>query len=311
MSRPRQLLSICTCSLLFLTVLLAVRTNASAQDAPQRRSPNAVCIQPVDDPQKAVWVTVPDHHYLGSPAFSPDGQWVAFDAYKSVPRRVVPEIWIVRVDGSDLKRITTGATPRWSQDGERLLFMREKRNETEKGPFEVFVIGRDGTDEHRICDGLWPDWSPDGKRIVFSVGVTDDRGGTQKFARVYIANADGTEKRLLADGDNPCWSPDGRKIACSYYDPAFPAPMVRIIDLETDRQRFVGVGWFRPNWTADSNSVVVTGVTADRKAGPVQLSVMEARPRPVLLSEIDGGASPCFSADGKLLVFAAPHPNGD
>jgi hypothetical protein len=103
-----------------------------------------------------------------------------------------------------------GATPRFSPDGKRLLFMRETRfHEKEKAG--VFVIGFDGEGERRLCEGRWPDWSPDGKQIAFSKGGEFEKGGTVVGARVYVASADGKNPRELCAGDGPAWSPDGNR----------------------------------------------------------------------------------------------------
>lgn len=303
MSDLRKCLAQCA-AVFALSVTLTV--HGVGQDAPPE-SPNALCIQPAGDPKEATWITIPGYYYLGSPTFSPDGQWVAFDAYKSNAPRVVSEVWIVKSDGSDPRKVAIGATPRWSPDGERLLFMREQRNAVEQQQHGVFVVERDGTDEQFICEGRWPDWSPDGSQIVFSRGEPDTRGGTQEFSRVYIAKADGTGPELLANGDCPAWSPDGQLVACSYRDPAIGPPMVRIVDLKSGMQRFIGYGWFRPNWTPDSRSVTANGVLAERKTGAIRLAATGGNNPPAPVTEVAGATSPCFSADGRLLVFAAPH----
>lgn len=286
-------------------VVVLLGASLFGQEA-RRVSPNALCVQSTaaaEDSDGDVWITLPEHHYLGSPTFSPDGEWIAFDAYRSDTEKVDSEVWIVKSDGSDPQKVTTGATPRWSPDGKKLLFMREKRNPDDDQQHGIFETDRDGANEKFICEGRWPDWSPDGSRIVFSRGTANIRGGTQALARVYLANADGSEPELL---DSPAWSPDGRRIACSYSDPAFPAPLVRIIEIESNRQRFIGYGWYRPNWVADSQSVTMNGATADRQVGPVRLPVAEENSSPTVVTQVEGAMSPCFSPDGRLLVFAAP-----
>ena len=288
----------------FVALSISLGLHAAAEET-RPDSPNALCIQPMGAPNEPTWITIPGYYYLGSPTFSPDGQWVAFDAYKSNAPRVVSEVWIVKADGSDPRKLVAGATPRWSPDGKRLLFMREQRNPVEQQQHGVFLVDRDGTNEHFICEGRWPDWSPDGSQIVFSRGEPDTRGGTQEFSRVYIAKADGTGPELLANGDCPAWSPDGQLVACSYRD--LGPPMVRIIDLKMGLQRFIGYGWFRPNWTPDSRSVTANGVLAERKTGAIRLSVAGGNNPPTAVTEVGGATSPCFSADGRFLVFAAPH----
>ena len=124
---------------------------------------------------------------------------------------------------------------------------------------------------------------------------------------MYVANADGTGPELLANGDCPAWSPDGQFIACSYRDPAIGPPMVRVIDLKSGQHRFIGYGWFRPNWSPDSREITANGVTPDRKTGPIRLSTVGGNNAPTVVTDVVGATSPCLSVDGRMLVFAAPH----
>lgn len=54
------------------------------------------------------------------PSFSPDGQWIAFTAYYDrLDDEGGCEIYVMRIDGSDLRRLTTNdycdSQPRWGQ----------------------------------------------------------------------------------------------------------------------------------------------------------------------------------------------------
>ncbi len=67
------------------------------------------------------------------PSWSPDGQWIAFSSDRDSRRPMFTfavlhstEIFVVRADGSDLRRVTSrnaaAGSPSWSQDGKRLVF---------------------------------------------------------------------------------------------------------------------------------------------------------------------------------------------
>ncbi len=250
-------------------------------------------------------IRLPGYDYVGSPALSPDGRWVAFDAYKTVRGRAFTpaECWVVRLDGTEPKKLAVGATPRWSPDGERLLFMREDQADPAKDA-GIFLIGRDGAAERRVCAGRWPDWCPDGKRIVFAQGGRPG-GGAREMCRVYVARSDGTGAREVAEGDCPSWSPDGKRIAYCKREPALGTPYIRVLDIDTEREQILGVGWWRANWSPDSRVLAANGVVGpDSDAEMIRLAAdgRGRAPEPLLPGR-ERGMSPCYSRDGKAVVF--------
>ncbi len=262
---------------------------------------DAIRVQPLDPDKSGSWILMPGYNELGSPCFSRDGRWVAFDAYKEGYNNGRPEAWIAHSDGTGLKKLTNGAVPRWSPDGKRLLFIRGSEVEPNGEP-DIYVIKPDGTDERKLGHGRWPDWSPDGKKIAFSRGGLPG-GGAKIGAAVSISNADGSDEKYIADGDCPSWSPDGRKIAICFRQEETP-PEIRILDLKTNESTTIGIGWFRANWMPNGRAVVANG-----RVGMVKLSA-EGRitRRAALFSQFEGAASPCASLDGELFVFTARRP---
>jgi len=270
-----------------------------------RVTANTIRIESMEVPEKGYWVAMPGFGELGSPSFSRDGEWIAFDAYRKGYRRSGAECWVSRRNGEDLKRLAVGATPRWSPDGKRLIFMRDAYN-MPKQTAGIFVINCDGTEETKIGEGRWPDWSPDGTEIVFSVGGQATTGGARVGSTVWIANFDGSNGREIALGDCPSWSPDGKKLACCYRERGGP-PWMAIYDLEAQIGQRVGIGFFRGNWMPDSLSLVCNGVVG-KEMRMVRIETVEPFHQSELTTEFLGPFSPSCSADGKDLVFFAKRP---
>lgn len=138
---------------------------------------------------------------ISSPAWSPDGQKIAFFVYPKW------EIYVINADGSNLVRLTGGSHPTWSPDGKQISF------NSGQGSSQIFVINVDGSNLKPLTDGQYidfsPSWSPNGKEIAFY----SHREGT---THIYVMNADGSGLRKLtndsSDDYSPHWSPDGTRI---------------------------------------------------------------------------------------------------
>jgi Tol biopolymer transport system component len=144
-----------------------------------------------------------------SPAWSPNGRLIAFDAI--VNRN--DDIWVMRPDGRARRRVTTSPAPdyfaAWSPDGRSIVFTSDRGNGE-----DLYVIGADGRNERSLTNDDLREfggaWSPDGSLIAFA-------GNSRGNLEVEVANADGTNRRALTDhparDEEPAWSPDGTRIA--------------------------------------------------------------------------------------------------
>jgi len=155
---------------------------------------------------------IPGTDDVSEPAWSPDGDRIAFSAGA--------DVYTARADWSERRLVLRGGFgPSWSPDGKRLAVMKDScEGEPDpeacydalgfENPADVYTVGADGNDVRRLTsapgyDGD-PDWSPDGKRIAFA-----------REDGVYLMNRDGSGVELSRAGDfsNPVWSPDGEAIA--------------------------------------------------------------------------------------------------
>jgi WD40 repeat protein len=149
----------------------------------------------------------------GEPDWSPAGTRIAFRSHRSSGG----DIWTMAPDGSQLAQLTSGGridtNPRWSPDGQKLVFTRFMGPLGEAGTdFDLFVINADGTglmqltsDDRRTSEA---DWSPDGRWIVFASG--DLSQGNLPLFDLFVMRADGTDRIQLTFDERaglPIWVP--------------------------------------------------------------------------------------------------------
>ena len=151
----------------------------------------------------------------GWPAFSPDGDRVAFRS-----ERNGGGIFVMRATGESVTRLSDfGFNPSWSPDGRELVVSLGSFNyPTDRGSSTLGLAAIDVSSGARreiskTDDAMQPSWSPHGHRIAYW-GLRGDSGQRD----VWTIAADGSEiesgGRTVTDDAaldwNPVWSPDGR-----------------------------------------------------------------------------------------------------
>lgn len=203
-----------------------------------------------------------------SPAWSPDGRKLAFEAAFSSFRD------IYAVDLADraapkLNRLTDHPAgnyePAWSPDGRRIAFVSSR-----DGNAEIYVMHADGREPQRVThfqlDDWGPVWSRDGGLLAFL-------SNRESAERIFLVKPDGTDlRRLTAD------APGDRK----EFEPA-----------EAE-----------PTFTPDGGGLVFSTRTGSQRAALRRADLATGAIVP-LTAGTSSNREPAFSPDGKLLVFAS------
>jgi Tol biopolymer transport system component len=171
--------------------------------------------------------------YDAEGSYSPDGQWIVFSSNRDAYSRTLTaaeqkqleidpsyfaEIYIMRADGSQTRRLTNAAGydggPFFFPDGSRIIWRRFD----EQGLIaDVWTAKPDGTDARQITKFGAMSWAPyvhsSGQYVLFA----SNKLGFENF-EVFMVDIDGRKEPVritYTDGFDglPVPSPDGRRVA--------------------------------------------------------------------------------------------------
>ena len=148
---------------------------------------------------------------LISPAWSPDGQslaYVSFESQKAV-------VWVQDVLTGQRRMLAnfrgSNSAPAWSPDGREIAVALSRDGRT-----QLYALPAAGGDPRRLTSSsaidTEPAWAPDGRALYF----TSDRGGTPQIYRLGLGGGGGTGvERVTFSGAyniSPTVSTDGRTL---------------------------------------------------------------------------------------------------
>ncbi len=174
---------------------------------------------------------------LMSPAWSPDGQWLAYVSFET--KRAAIYVQLVRT--GERRQVSARAgingAPAWSPDGKKLALTLGGTS----GNPDIYVLDLGTQNLTRLTDDpaidTEPSWAPDGKFVYF----TSDRAGSPQIYRVAVQPGE-HPKRITFMGNynaRPRVSPDGSLLAMVTLDGGY---RVAVQDLASGNVRVLSHG---------------------------------------------------------------------
>lgn len=160
--------------------------------------------------------------YDGSPSWSPDGLWLAYESYVPAENDGNLEIFIRPLDGSQPPiRLTDDPaadhSPAWSPQGRALAFVSTRSGDPEVWLADLDQVGDRFTNLSRDARSVeaHPVWSPDGSQLAWSSAPYNDL----QVLKIWDSARPAERPRILNSGDWSAWSPQGDALLATLLTP--------------------------------------------------------------------------------------------
>lgn len=200
------------------------------------------------------------------PQWSPDGQWIAYNA-RHCGTGCWTDIFMTRADGStnpiNLTFGLGGPSPKWTTDGKSIVFVRfyGDNGHSQIGMLPADIpFGRPSVKYLASSDDDYsdPQVSPDGKLLAFT-SARSERPGGPRVNGIWVMPMTGGTTRLVVKGANtPQWSPDSSKMAFTAIPDDSEWRNIGVATVATGKHNMITIdAWDNgnPKWSPDGKSI--------------------------------------------------------
>lgn len=247
-----------------------------------------------------------------SPAWSPDGNSIAYIAYDNLRNQ---QIFTINVDGTGKKQVTNDTIRKWSVTWfeDYIAFLSHDTDGLEK----IFLVHPDGSGRRKLLDekkrqGRAPDdkppalgaasCNPVSKTILFT--SFDD----MQNEKIYQVNLDGTGKKQVIIDElrqwNPQLSPDGNSFVYVSYDSRYNMQLFTANADGTNKNQITSddIKKSDPNWGADG-IVYVSYETRTSSGEKIFIINPDGTGKRLLIKDGFKQRNPRWSPDGSKIIY--------